>query len=989
MIKHLFYFLVHFKNNPDYLVLVLFLNLILDFLIKLILTSHIQNSFPIFLVSGIFAFFCFFLLEILFLHYRKAKPLLSNKEEILFIFFSLNTLIIFTECGLVSLDMTDSNLVFEGIKISYIIWTFLNKFKSLFSKYFTTLIALFYLDFRLTQDYTKQLLYLLAYAMVWLVYLIITRKKHVPLSPINAKISLSKIKSNINLFKESDPKNLAEIFLGWRITSLLFQKINDSIIILDQNLKNLYQNKSFIQNFNFSGNPLKPFTFKALIKKIEKPANSTSFHSSKTKINYFKFESPKNYKFKNNQPKPNANLNNNDNNSNSNNKNCNNNDLNKIIDFEVFIKNILETNTNTDKPLSNNSLPILIKCIKLFPEEKPEHMILLYHYQLNNSNFLIIFSKNPSSAVNLMNSQNETIDAQIKLLSFVSHEFRTPLNCINAMLQTLEDAVSNVVYEQYIQPALSCCKYLMNMIQDLLDVSQMKAGKFKLQDRDFDLNPLLQDIFILFQVQAKAKQIDTSFEISPQVPKIINSDPNRLKQIIINLLSNAFKYTQKGSIRLSCDLQITEKAEEDCRIIKISVEDTGLGIQENDKPKLLKAFGKIEDQQNKYLNPQGVGLGLIISQDLASALAKNLSIPEDQKGLQFDSTYNEGSTFYFLFENKKEYFKNNENESLIEDYELESPEYNNKQLIKQSKEMKFLEIKPERLQTPYFPPLKNSEVKNKLITHALTTKDIICSVSFNKEKEKSVFFNKEKKSGSVFSNIEKGSNNFLDKEKNSLNSHIGVNLGKSFLFRNFSQFTIKSLIPDNINNKISIPSQLASFLSDMSISFTSNSKSFSSRSKMKIQKIKSKIDGLTIQRKCNCPDVLVCDDNSFNILALQYLLESFNQVFESCLSGDEAINKMKDFYYNPEKSCCKTYKIILLDIEMPYKDGLETCKEMKAFLKSVEKEKETNIVACTGYSDEIMNAKIKEAGFDDHLVKPILKGALMGILLEYLNEKMR
>lgn len=124
------------------------------------------------------------------------------------------------------------------------------------------------------------------------------------------------------------------------------------------------------------------------------------------------------------------------------------------------------------------------------------------------------------------------------MLSYVSHEMRTPLNCIIGMLQSLEDTTINSELTQRIDPAIASGKYLLAMINDILDMNQIKAGKFKLNEMDFDINLLFKDVFSLFHIQALTKQINTTFEISNSIPDIINTDPNRLKQIIINLLGN-------------------------------------------------------------------------------------------------------------------------------------------------------------------------------------------------------------------------------------------------------------------------------------------------------------------------------------------------------------------------------------------------------------------------------------------------------------------
>ncbi|CAK79121.1 unnamed protein product (macronuclear) [Paramecium tetraurelia] len=242
-----------------------------------------------------------------------------------------------------------------------------------------------------------------------------------------------------------------------------------------------------------------------------------------------------------------------------------------------------------------------------------------------------------------------------KTLSFVSHEYRTPLNCIIDMLeQEVDDdqkySSQTMIMEKdirrstkqnnpikmakQIKIALDHAKYLQNLSDDLLDLAQIKVGKFKINKAKFNFNQLLETCVDLFQVMAERKQIKLYINYESKAPRYICSDPSRLKQIMINLLGNAFKFTEDGSVTIKV-AQVNLRLE-------ISVVDTGIGMTEEDQLRIFQAFGKGNSEEHKKMNKSGVGLGLLISNQILQNLNQDL-----QNGLKFKSQYKKGSTFYF------------------------------------------------------------------------------------------------------------------------------------------------------------------------------------------------------------------------------------------------------------------------------------------------------------------------------------------------------
>ena len=229
-----------------------------------------------------------------------------------------------------------------------------------------------------------------------------------------------------------------------------------------------------------------------------------------------------------------------------------------------------------------------------------------------------------------------------KLLANVAHEFRTPLNGISTMLELLKimkDDINEKMME-YINTASFSVTLLKNYINDILDMSQLKNGKFSLHYSYFDLRNLINEISTIIAVQAKKKEIFYEAFVEDKVPNMICSDQTRLTQILLNLLSNSIKFTLKNGY---INLKVTM---DDDIGVKFEVHDSGIGISEENMKHLFHKYGKIKSELNDALNPQGIGLGLVISKILAEELS-----PETHKKFQIVSEIGQGTIFTFYITN--------------------------------------------------------------------------------------------------------------------------------------------------------------------------------------------------------------------------------------------------------------------------------------------------------------------------------------------------
>ncbi|MBS7525086.1 response regulator [Fusibacter paucivorans] len=224
--------------------------------------------------------------------------------------------------------------------------------------------------------------------------------------------------------------------------------------------------------------------------------------------------------------------------------------------------------------------------------------------------------------------------AKSEFLANMSHEIRTPLNGILGMIDlTLMDELSSTNVDN-LKTAKECANNLLGIINDVLDFSKMEAGKLTITPSKFDVREMAKELIRAHQPHAMTKGIELDLVLE-EVPKpMLRGDVNRIKQIINNLMSNAIKFTQEGSVTLEITVKETEKS--DLAKLSVSVVDTGIGISEDKRDKLFQRFSQIDSTFTREYG--GTGLGLVISKQLVMFMNGQID---------FISEVGEGTTFFF------------------------------------------------------------------------------------------------------------------------------------------------------------------------------------------------------------------------------------------------------------------------------------------------------------------------------------------------------
>lgn len=314
----------------------------------------------------------------------------------------------------------------------------------------------------------------------------------------------------------------------------------------------------------------------------------------------------------------------------------------------IFVSAIHRSDMNIIRGIETGAIDFIPKPI--IPEilkGKVAVFLDLYRQRNKLNNLIIELEETNLNLKNAKNEAEEALRTKSRFLANMTHEIRTPLNGVIGLSRMLQKSELNAEQQEWISIITTSGENLLKIINDILDFSKNESGQIVLENIDFEINGLLKNVFKLMKFKADESGLDFNYHLSKDVPAIVNGDPFRISQILMNLVNNAIKFTQKGHVKLSVELD--DQTKDSIRIL-FRIKDTGIGISEEGKSMLFKEFSQAESSTSRKYG--GTGLGLVISKNMVELMHGEIGV---------ESELNKGTEFWFKLSLKEAQNIKNEN----------------------------------------------------------------------------------------------------------------------------------------------------------------------------------------------------------------------------------------------------------------------------------------------------------------------------------------
>jgi len=506
--------------------------------------------------------------------------------------------------------------------------------------------------------------------------------------------------------------------------------------------------------------------------------------------------------------------------------------------------------------------------------------------------------------------------AKAEFLAIMSHEIRTPINGVIGMTGLLMQTELTSEQREFVETIRISGDTLLTVINDILDFSKIESGKMELEEQPFELKGCIEDAFDLLAAKALEKKIDLLYLVDPQVPPFIVGDVTRLRQILVNLVNNALKFTEKGEICVS----VARGGENNQPLeLKFAVKDTGIGIPADRIDTLFKPFSQVDSSTTRKYG--GTGLGLAICARLAQLMGGRIWV---------ESTRGQGSTFFFTVKTtaatvmQKVYLRG------------KIPELNNKRVLMVDDNPTNLHILT--LQCQQWGMISRATTSGNEALSWLKRGDPFDVAILDMQMPE-------------MDGLEVGTEIRKLRSKDSLPMIMLTSLGQ--------QEEIMKVVRELFSTYVSKPIK-QSQLFDILMNVFSATKQTDRGAETK-PKLDAKLSERLPLR------ILVAEDNIINQKLALRILQKMGYVADVAANGLEVLGSLER----------QSYDVIFMDVQMPEMDGLEATR---VIVQSYPAARRPKIIAMTANAMQGDREKCLEAGMDDYVSKPILVEEVQRVL---------